>query len=401
MTVPATGAGVVLDLVLVLVLVGYTVSGYRSGLVARVLSVLGFGAGGVLGMVFVPRLVEGVRPGLGRSVAVLAGVLVLAWVGQAVGAVAGRALRRRVTWRPVRLLDAGLGALAAMLAVAMMTWFVAGAVRGGPAPVVSRAVASSQVVAVVDRAMPDAVSRLFSDFGAAVQAGGFPRVFEGLAPERIIAVDPPDPAEVGPAATAAAGGIVKVTGVAECARGQEGSGWVVAPGRVVTNAHVVAGVDSPVVQVGGQGERLAGQVVLFDPGRDLAVLAVPDLRAQPLPLGRDLAGGAAAVVAGFPLDGPFRAEAARVREVVQARGQDIYGQPGVVREVYSLFAVVEPGNSGGPLLDPTGAVVGVVFARSLDDPQTGYALTLAESAPVLSAASTVSGPVDSGACTPG
>ena len=106
-------------------------------------------------------------------------------------------------------------------------------------------------------------------------------------------------------------------------------------------------------------------------------------------------------MAGFPLDGPYRLDAARVREVVDARGSDIYGQPGTSREVYSLYAQVRPGNSGGPLLSTDGRVVGVVFAKSLDDASTGYALTMDEAQPVLDAASTASTPVDTGACVAG
>jgi S1-C subfamily serine protease len=155
------------------------------------------------------------------------------------------------------------------------------------------------------------------------------------------------------------------------------------------------------VQVGGVGREYSAQIVVFDPERDLAVLAVDGLTAAPLRLGGTLAIGDESVVAGFPLDGPYRLDPARVRRTLTATGSDIYGQPGVTREIYSLFARVEPGNSGGPLLTPTGEVVGVVFAKSLDDPSTGYALTLTEARPVLDAAADASQPVDTGGCSTG
>lgn len=392
-------AGLLLDLALAVVLIGYTITGFRQGFVLGALSLLGFLGAGFIGMALLPELLGDLAPGLGRVALVLGGVLLCAWVGQSLGVLVGRAVRDRVTWQPARALDAGLGAVAALLAVALLTWFVAGALRASPAPTLSRAIASSKVVSVVDAVVPDAASRIFTGFRQALEAGAFPRVFDGLAPEQILPVEPPDPAEVGEAAALAAGGIVKVTGVAEdCSRGQEGTGFVVAPQRVVTNAHVVAGVSQPLVQVTGQGERLEGEVVLFDAARDLAVIEVPSLDAAPLPLGTDLGAGDPAAVAGFPLDGPYQSSPARVRQVLDARGEDIYGRPGVVREVYSLFANVEPGNSGGPLLDPSGAVVGVIFAKSLDDENTGYALTLAESAPVLQAAASASDPVPVGPC---
>ena len=392
----------VLDVVLLLVLIGYTLAGLRQGLLVGLLSIGGFVAGAVAGMSVLPPLLDGWEPGVRRTAVIVVAVLAVAWLGQVVGALVGRRLRAVVVWRPARALDSVLGAVAAVVAVALVTWFVAGAVRAGPLPSLSRAVASSKVVATIDEAVPPQAERLFAGFRSVVEAQDFPRVFTGLAREPIAPVAPPDASVVGPAAAAAAGGTVKITGVAaECGRGREGSGFVVAPRRVVTNAHVVAGVDSPVVQVSGQGPLLPASVVLFDPQRDLAVLAVPDLRAEPLGLGRDLGPSADAVVVGFPQDGPFSSVPARVREVVRATGQDVYGRDGVEREVYSLAAKVEPGNSGGPLLDAGGSVVGVVFARSLDDEGTGYALTLAEAAPVLRAAQEATAAVDTGPCTEG
>ncbi|HEX8496198.1 MAG TPA: trypsin-like peptidase domain-containing protein, partial [Actinomycetales bacterium] len=164
------------------------------------------------------------------------------------------------------------------------------------------------------------------------------------------------------------------------------------------NAHVVAGVDRPEVQVGGRGRSYEGRVVLFDPVRDLAVLDVPELGAPALRLGSDLDPDQTAVVAGFPLDGPYRLDSARVRDVITARGEDIYGSGSSVREVYSLFARVQPGNSGGPLLSPQGEVVGVIFAKSLDDDSTAYALTLDEAGAVLERSDDDLRPVDSGSC---
>ena len=394
------GPGAVLDVLLAVVLVAYAVSGLRQGLVVAALSLGGFLAGAVLGMAVVPGLLESWEPGVARTALVLAGVLVLAWLLQLCGALLGRRVRSRVRSAPARTADTVLGGLASLAAVAVVVWLVAGALRAGPAPDVSRAVASSRVVAAIDAAVPNHTGRLFADFHRVVEGHGFPRVFAGVTPEQILPVDAPDAAVAGPVASAAAPGVVRVLGVADdCSRGQEGSGWVVAQDRVVTNAHVVAGVDRPHVQLTGGGELLAGEVVVFDPARDLAVVAVPDLPAAPLPLGGDLDRGDDAVVVGFPLNGPYAAAPARVRDVVRAGGEDIYGRQGVVREVYSLYAAVEPGNSGGPLLDASGSVVGVVFARSLDDPSTGYALTVAESAPVLEAAAGARRAVDTGTCT--
>jgi S1-C subfamily serine protease len=197
--------------------------------------------------------------------------------------------------------------------------------------------------------------------------------------------------------------VVKILGEApDCRQGQEGSGVVVHRERVVTNAHVVAGVQNPTVQVGGVGRKLPAKVVFFDARRDLAVLAVPGLRAKPLPLAKtDLPRAADALVAGFPRNGAFQAGAARVRSVITAVGEDIYGGPGVTREVYSLYADVEPGNSGGPLLTTRGEIAGIVFARSLDDARTGYALTVSEISSAIATGREASAQVSTGGCASG
>jgi S1-C subfamily serine protease len=391
-----------LDVVLLLLLIVYGLSGLRQGLVVGLLSVGAFIAGAGLGMWLLPMLVGSMEPGRTRTVVVVAGVLLVAWGCQLLGSIVGRRLRDVITWQPAQVVDSALGAVAAVVAVALVSWFVAGAVRAGPMPSLARAVASSQVISTIGTLVPPQAETLFAGFRSVVEANDFPRVFSGTGAEPVREVAAPNDAVVGGAASIAQGGIVKITGTAEaCRKGSEGSGFVVAPQRVVTNAHVVAGVTAPQVQVGGEGERLDAQVVLFDPAEDLAVLAVPRLRAEPLGTGRQLGTSADAVVAGFPQDGPFTAVPARVREVLRAEGKDIYGGATVVREVYSLAADVEPGNSGGPLLDPGGNVVGVVFARSLTDRGTGYALTLDEARPVLQKAQEATEPVSTGACTTG
>ena len=399
--------GTLLDIVLIVLLGSYAVSGFGQGLVVSVLSLVGFLGGGALGMAVLPGWFDGwawagEHPFESRAL-LIGGVFFLAALGQGIAVHFARRMRRHLHAGPIVAADAVLGGIASLIAVAVLVWFVAAGLRGSTASIVARTIGESRVLAVVDALVPPQTGALFAGFRQVLDRGGFPRVFEGLTTEPIIAVDPPSSAVLGGAGVVAAqASMVKVTGVAAaCRRGQEGSGWVVAPGRVVTNAHVVAGIEDVTVRVRGTGPALHGSVVVFDPQRDLAVISVPGLNAPALPLGTDLARGAEAVVAGFPLDGPLRLDAARVRQVINATGQDIYGQPGVTREIYSLLTRVEPGNSGGPLLSSAGQVVGVVFAKSLDDDQTGYALTLAEAAPVLTAGAAAQGRVDTGACSLG
>jgi len=397
----------VIDLLLAVVLVAYGISGFRQGLLVSVMSLMGFLGGGALGMWLLPRVLSRWltlgETDLRRIVVLVVGVIVLASLGQALFVAVGTRIRRRVTARPARWADALLGVVASVVAVCLLVWVIAGALRGGPSPSLSRAIGQSRIVAAIDEVVPASSGRVFTGFRNLLDAEGFPRVFEGFGAERIRPVAPPDPKALDtPGVRAAAASIVKITGDARtCNRSQEGTGWVLARERVVTNAHVVAAVRDPQVRIGGEGRRYAARVVVFDPVRDLAVLAVPGLPAPPLRLGEDLGRGDAAVVAGFPLDGPYRLDSARVREVVTARGEDIYGKRPSTRQVYSLYATVQPGNSGGPLLSASGQVVGVIFAKSLDDDSTGYALTLDESEPVLRKGRTASDPVAVGACAAG
>jgi len=396
-----------LDLVLAIVLVSYGVIGHRYGLVVSVMSLIGFLSGGALGMWLLPELLRYWasvdNSAVLRTVTLVLGVFVLASLGQAIAVGIGSGLRPGVRDQPARFIDSALGAVATIVAASVLVWFIAGAVRGGAQAPLARAIGSSRVLQTIDRFVPSQTARLFAGFRSMLDREGFPRVFEGVRAEPIAPIATPDGGLASGAGVArAAGSIVKITGsAASCNRDLEGSGWVVGSERVVTNAHVVAGTTSERVRIQGTGRSYVARVVVFDPQRDLAILSVPGLPAPASTQGPALKRAAGAVVAGFPLDGPYRLDAARVRDVLRATGADIYGNPGAVREVYSLYARVQPGNSGGPLLSPSGEVVGIVFAKSLDDDNTGYALTLAEARPVLDAAGGAFSPVSTGGCAAG
>lgn len=397
----------VLDVALGLVLLGYAWSGWRQGVVAAVLGLVGLLTGAFLAVRFAPPLLEE-HTGLDTAtllgtLAVVGLVLLCATLGQGLMLAVASRLRDSVRVTGLRLLDSALGGVAVLTAAVLVVWTVAGAVRtGGPQPL-RAAVAQSTVVRVVDRLVPPSAARLVEGVTAALDRGGFPRVFEGLGPEPIVAVPPPDEALARhPRIARALDSVIHVQADANrCDQSQVGSGWVLARERVVTNAHVVAGASRVRVRVGGTGPELSARVVVFDPDRDVAVLDVPGLQARPLPRAAELGRGDDAVLAGFPGDEGLWVGAARVRGVLQARGENIYGNPGTMREIYSLRAQVRQGASGGPVLDPAGAVVGMIFATSLDDPQTGYALTLDEMAPVLRVATRTGEPVSTGRCAAG
>ncbi|HET7398022.1 MAG TPA: MarP family serine protease [Intrasporangium sp.] len=393
------------DLLLLVVLGLYALSGYRQGLVASVCSLVGFVAGAVVAIWQLPAVLSrwdavADDPTL-RVVVLVVAVVLVGWLGQFLGALVGGALRRRVGPRLLRRADALLGAVLVTLAAAVILGFLGSSLRGVGNPALTRAASESRVLGVVSELVPEQSSRAFAGFRSFLYSQGFPRVFSGLGPEPITPVAPPD-GSVADSSTLqdVERSVVKVTTRARsCSRDQEGTGWVLRPGQVVTNAHVVAGADR--VRVESNGQEVPGQVTVFDARRDLAVIAVPGLDAPALPLGSPLPPGASAAVPGYPLDGPYSVVPARVRTTLDARGLDIYGRERVVREIYSLNTTVQPGNSGGPLVDTGGHVVGVVFAKSLEDSQTGYALTLAEARPVLDEARTSDRPVPTGACLPG
>ena len=393
-----------IDVILVIVVASYAVSGYRQGLAVGALSLGGFLVGALVAMTVVPPLAEGLEKDIRRSFIVLLCVLLFAWLGQLAGALVGARLRQNLTVRSAQIADQVLGMLAGVVAVVLVLWFVGGALRASPAVDVNRAVSSSRLLGAVNRVMPKDLGVLADNFRQAVQSTDFPRVFEGVAPEQILPVPIPNQRAFSPAfIDRAKKSTVKILGEApDCRQGQEGTGSIVAAGRVVTNAHVVAGVREPTVQVGGEGTRFPASVVLFNPQRDIAVLAVPGLTAPAVALATgNLPRRADALVAGFPRNLDYNARAARVRNVINALGEDIYGKPGVEREVYSLYAEVEPGNSGGPLLDTNGRLAGIVFARSLDDAVTGYALTVDEVRSDILKGIRASSPVSTGGCAAG
>jgi S1-C subfamily serine protease len=387
------------DLLVLVLLPFFAWAGYRQGFLVSVLSFGGFLVGVVLGLAAAPVLLGSLSPGLTRAALALALVLLLGAVVQSLAAFLGRTLRAVVSHGPTRWVDNFLGAVGAAVLLTLSAWLLGEAAGRSPSLPFATSMRDSEVVQVVGDAVPVPPGRLVSAFAGLVAESGFPSVF-GDAVERIAPVAPPDPQVLGqPGVRAAEGSLVKVVADARSCRARlEGSGFVVAPGRIMTNAHVVAGSNRVRVLLVGRGAPLEATVVFLDPRTDVAVLAVKGLDAPALTFDATAVRGDDAVVAGFPQDGPLAAGPARIRSVLVAVGHDIYGEPGARREVYSLRASVREGNSGGPLLAPDGKVLGVVFAASVDNPQTGYALTAKAVKPALAAGRTASAPVATGAC---
>ncbi|HET9758584.1 MAG TPA: MarP family serine protease [Nocardioidaceae bacterium] len=387
----------VLDWFLVVLVLAYAVSGYWQGFIAGAFATGGLLLGGLVGIWLAPKLLGDAQPALWVSLAALFVVLVCASFGQAILQYAGAKIRSTITWQPARALDAIGGAALSMAAVLVVAWALGVAVSGAKLPWASREVRDSAVLQRVNGVMPANAVEALNSFNNVVGSSFFPRYLEPFAQERIINVGPP-PGRVArdPDVQRAQRSVFKIRGQNSCDRGVEGSGFLYAPGRVMTNAHVVAGVDKPVVLV-GESEKPA-RVVYYNSKTDVAVLAVDGLSGPYLRFDRHGQSRQAAAVLGYPQDGPYNVQAARIRGEQRLRSPDIYGNGTVVREVFSLRALVRPGNSGGPLVSTSGRVLGLIFAASVTDGETGYALTATQVSDAAAAGLTHTGTVGTGAC---
>lgn len=388
----------VLDIVLAVVLVLYMVYGLRNGLSRSIFVIFGVVAG-VVGAFFLAPLattwvpVPLLRPAVTIVVAVLAVAL-----GHGLGAFVGRAVRRGVARSPLGGLDRVAGALVTGVLAALVASVVAFSAGQLGVPLLSRAIAGSTVLNTIASVTPDPVQSFLAQVRGAVLDRGIPMIAGALGGETAVI---PDIDTGSDALNVAAQSVVRITGNAyACGQSQAGTGFVVSDDRIVTNAHVVAGVSEPVIE-SPDGEVITGTVVYFDPVDDLAVIAVPGLSAPPIGIGDTVAAGTTMAFEGYPFGGPFASGPADVISVTSPTIADIYGRNPSPREVYTLAAEVREGNSGGPLLTLDGRVAGIVFARSSDNDQVGYAMTMAELAPVATEAATLAEPVSSGACASG
>lgn len=388
------------DVFMVAALMVFAWSGWRQGFVAGLLSFTGFLVGGLGAALALPHVVETLHlPDLGAAIVLAVGILVCAVVGQTLASFVGKRLRSGIRWHGARVVDSVAGAALNVVAFSLVLWIVASAIGVLPDMALSREVRSSLLLTGIDRVVPDGARNMLAGLRGAVDASGLPRVFSGFGEYAGPEVPPPDAKLLrNQAVRAAWPSLVKVTGLA-CGSTIAGSGFVYASDHILTNAHVVAGMDSPSIRIPGDPNAYEGTVVALDTHIDLAVLYVPDLIAPPLRFaGRPAVTGDSAVVAGFPGGGDFVASPARIRAEISARGDDIYGRSGVVREVYSFRGQVVPGDSGGPLLTPSGRVFGVVFAADLGEADTGYAITSGQAADIAAAGRTATRAVDTGEC---
>ena len=373
----------------ILVLAGLAMlGGWRLGFLARVFSWVGLGAGLYLTVRFMPSIVSffGFSGSLSRIVLAVAVLVGGAFVGQAIGMMVGSRLHAVLPFGGVRFLDRVVGALVGALGVFAALWLLAPSLAAVPGSVSQLTTGSTITRWLSNETRSYGLSppNTLQALRRLVSEDGFPQVFDAIVPGQDVGA-PPGSIPLTPAlTTSVSASTVRVEGQA-CGRIQEGSGWTVAPGLVVTNAHVVAGepAGSTSVLLPDGSTKLA-TVVLYNPDVDLALLSVPGLGEAPLPVGDGTIGQKGAVF-GHPNGQDLLAvQPATLAQAVTAVGEDLYGKQATKRHVFVLAADLTYGDSGAPVVGTAGRVVGIAFAIAPDRPSTAYALSTSELLPLLS-----------------
>jgi S1-C subfamily serine protease/uncharacterized membrane protein required for colicin V production len=387
-------------LVLALVVLA-AISGARQGVVIALPALIGVFAGLVLGAIVAPVIVQNFTNFATRAAFFIAIVVFLVALGETFGVWVGRTLRRKMKTPNLTPVESILGALVQGVVVFVVAWIIAlplTSVTGLPG--LAQAIRGSVVLGGVNDIMPPGAERLPAGVKKLLDDSGFPNVVGPFSQTPLTDTGPPNPAlQASPVVQRVRTSVLKIHARAQsCSRALEGSGFVIAPERVMTNAHVVAGTDQ--VSVETDRGQLPARVVHYDPDTDIAILSVPDLTARPLAFAdQEGRNGEDSIVLGYPLDGPYRASEARIRERITLRGPDIYDSKTVTRDVFTVRALVQSGNSGGPLVDTNGNVIGVVFGAAVDSNETGFALTAKEVSDEVRDAPGLTRRVDTGACS--
>jgi uncharacterized membrane protein required for colicin V production len=383
-----------LDFVLITFILIEALQGARIGLIQSFMSLASFWLGLLVGALLAPFTIHLVDS---PSTMLLMGIMTvfgMATIFGLIGTSFGHHLHLLSQRFKLQKVNAVLGAAFSVVVTIVIIWLVSAVFTGMPYRGLNAQLRNSALMNAIHVNLPPAPS-VMAKIPNLLSPYNFPQVFIGKEPRPRASVDSATQAEIEQAVAAAGPSTVRIESVG-CGGLVFGSGFVVAPNLVITNAHVVAGITSPVVDI--DGTRLVGKPVYFNPDQDVALLWVDDLTLEPLTLSDDsFPQDTRSVVLGYPGGGPFRAEPATILETLGAKGRDIYNEKPTLRVVYALQTTVESGNSGGPLVLPDGTVIGLIFARSDAYENLGYALTSAQVKSLISEASTT-GQVDTHVC---
>lgn len=367
----------IIDLIVVLIALGALRSGWRNGGLFSVCMILGVLSGGAVGLWAAPAAMAHVTNASVRFLIAIAITVVSVSVGYSVGFLAGRMFRTSIRNRVVLWLDSAAGGAMHVFAALMMVWLVAVPLVSLPNSPVARSLRNSEAMGVVDSLVPDDASIIASRIGMFLNSSGLPSITDPFSEIPDTTVEAPADSVLTTAQLQALRpSIVQIVANAPlCGKAMEGSGWVIAENTIVTNAHVVAGAAQ--VNLSTTNGTAVGAVTFYDPDVDVAVIHVDNLGLPAVPLASTtLEQGDDASLMGFPLGGPFDVQNARIRGRITISGPNIYSSTRVSREVYTLRGLVREGNSGGPLFNAHGEVVGMIFGVSTDNPDVGFALTL-------------------------
>lgn len=368
-----------LDLAVIAVALIAAVSGWRSGALGSLLSLVGVILGAVAGVLLAPHVVSHIdeaRPKLFVALFLILGLVV---IGEIAGVVLGRAVRGAIRNPVLRAFDSVIGVALQVVIVLIASWLLASPLTSSDQPSLAAAVNGSRILHKVDEFAPPWLKKVPKRLSALLNTSGLPDVLLPFNPTPIVNVDAPDGGLSGdPVVAATRPSVLKIRSKApSCQKVLVGSGFVVAPNRVMSNAHVVAGSETVTVEDGDH--TYDAHVVSYDSNADIAILEVPDLPSPALQFDmQEAPKGTDAIVLGYPGGGDFTATPARIRETIELTGLDIYHTTTVTREVYTIRGTVHQGNSGGPLIDRGGKVLGVVFGAAPDDADTGFVLTAKE-----------------------
>lgn len=384
-----------IDILLILFFATSLIRGMQLGLVRQLFSTVAFFGGLFLGIVLEPHVVHLVHTPNARLLVTVGITLGLAFIALSLGELAGVAVKQRLLLRSwLDRSDNTGGAIIAGISTVILVWLSAVVILALPYPSLQATFRNSAIVSFIDSRLPPAPN-IIADIGHFISPNGFPNVFIGGEPSSSPA-SLPTPAQLTTAVARDRASVVKIEGQG-CGGIVEGSGFIIASGLVATNAHVVAGIAMPyILDDNGRHPTIP---IWFDPNLDFAILRTSNLAGQPLHFNTDTIGhGTPGGVLGYPGGGPFTADTAAVLEEFTAVGRNIYNQGQTSRDVYAIQANVVPGNSGGPLVDLNGNVMGVVFAASTTTNDTGYALSIPQIMREINRAETTNQPVGTGSC---
>jgi len=384
-----------IDLLIVVIVISSVIRNWGSGFVRQLFSVVGFFVGLFLGRYIEIFTLKLVHTPTSRAIVTIITILGVALLGLTAGEYVGLKLKAKSLRSRFNNVDNGLGTILTAITVLLLVWLTASVIINLPATKLKADIKKSSIIADLNKIMPPAPN-IISDLGKLIDPNGFPDVFIGSEPIPKSNVNLPSLGDLSSAVKKDQDSVVRIQGLG-CGGIISGSGFVVRNDLVATNAHVVAGIASPIVE--DSNGRHRAEVISFDPNLDLAVLKVSGLAGKPLNIDlSNINSGMPGAVLGYPGGGPFNAGPAAVMEEFDAIGQNIYGNQKTERDVYEIQATVIPGNSGGPLIEENGSVMGVVFAKSTTYSYVGYALAMQKVATEINKAAISDSQVSTNQC---